>query len=104
MDSSQSPIACARLASALTMDEAAAITGMSKSTYAHREEHPLELTLGELKALSTELNKDGVNLLRSWTSLLLTNGCEAELEKIVSNNRPFDLEESAQSCSEGQES
>lgn len=78
MDSSQSPIAYARLASALTMDEAAVATGMSRSEYAHREEHPLELTLGELKALSSELNEDGVSYLRKWTSMLLTSVSEAK--------------------------
>ena len=76
MNSSQSPIAYARLASALTTDEAAAALGMSKSEYIRHEEHPLELTLGELKALSSELNEDGISYLCKWTCTLLTSGCE----------------------------
>ena len=66
MEEDLSPIALARLASALTMDDAATITGMSKSTYAHAEEHPLELTLGEFRALSKELNADGRKVLQEW--------------------------------------
>ena len=66
MEDDLSPIALARLASALTMDDAAAITGMSKSTYAHMEEHPFELTLGEFRALVRELNADGREVLQKW--------------------------------------
>ena len=61
-----SPIALARLASALTSEDAARITGMSRTTYERVEAHPLEMTLGELLALYTEFNADGRKVIQSW--------------------------------------
>ena len=60
----------ARLASALTLDEAASITGMSRAAYQRAEEHPLELTLGELKALYSEMNQDGQSIMFTWAKAL----------------------------------
>ena len=66
-----SPIALARLASALTLEDAARITGMSKMDYQRVEAHPLEMTIGELRALCSEMNSDGEGVIREWVSTLL---------------------------------
>lgn len=67
MSGETSRIARARLASALTINDAATITGLSPEAYERREdEHPLDFTLGEIRALASEFNSDGKELLRSW--------------------------------------
>jgi|GEM_PF-2718724 len=66
MSEESSPIATARLASALTLDDASRITGLSRASYERQEEHPLEFTMGELRALSSELNSDGKGVMRAW--------------------------------------
>lgn len=66
MAKENSQIAEARLTSALTLGDASMITGLSSSVYEHQEEHPLEFSLGELRALSSELNSDGKRILREW--------------------------------------
>ena len=67
MSNDISPIAAARLESALTAEDAARIMGMSLGAYLRVEEHPLEMTLGELRALYSELNEDGVRVLARWS-------------------------------------
>lgn len=62
-----SPIAAARLESALTAEDAARIMGMSLGAYLRIEEHPLEMTIGELRALYSELNEDGMKVLARWS-------------------------------------
>ena len=66
MSSDLSPVALARVASALTLDDAATITGMSRDGYERAEERPLQMTLGELKALCAELNSDGRKVVQDW--------------------------------------
>ena len=61
-----SPIAQARIASALTTADACKATGMSEMAYERAEHHPLEFTVGELKALCFELNADGRSIVWSW--------------------------------------
>lgn len=73
MDDDLSPVACARLASALTTEEAATAIGTSRSNYVHLEERPLGFTLGELYALSSELNDDGLTYLNGWINGLFAS-------------------------------
>lgn len=61
-----SKVAYARLASGLTLDDAATITGMSLDTYREAEDRPLQLTLGELRALCAEFNSDGRRIMVEW--------------------------------------
>lgn len=56
----------ARRASALTVGDAALITGMSQERYAQLEDRPLQMTVGELRALCRELNADGERVMREW--------------------------------------
>ncbi len=70
MDQDLSPIAAARVASALTTEDACTITGMSKGAYERAEEHPLEFTLGELKVLLIEFNSDGRLIVHTWLDSL----------------------------------
>lgn len=65
-----SPLAQARLASALTLEDAAQITGMSVTAYQQIEERPFMMTLGEFRALCSELNTDGRNFIESWLQTL----------------------------------
>ena len=66
MPDNVSQITMAREASALTIDDASIITGMSKAEYQRIEDHPLEMTLGELRALCSELNSDGRVAISLW--------------------------------------
>ena len=66
MPSDLSPVALARVASALTLDDAATITGMSRDGYEQAEERPLQMTLGEFNALCAELNSDGRKVVQDW--------------------------------------
>lgn len=66
MSEEESQVAKARLASALTLDDASRITGLSRATYERLEEHPLEFSLGEMRALASELNPDGRSILKGW--------------------------------------
>lgn len=61
-----SPIALARQASALTIADAAWITGMSVAGYQLMEEHPMGMSIGELCALCMELNEDGREIMGGW--------------------------------------
>lgn len=61
-----SHVARARLASALTLDDASLITGMSSERYEYVEARPFEMTLGELRALCSEFNSDGKQLMLDW--------------------------------------
>lgn len=65
-----SPLAQARLASALTLEDAAQITGMSVTAYQQIEQRPFSMTLGEFRALCTELNPDGRRFIESWIHTL----------------------------------
>lgn len=61
-----SHVAQARLASGLTLDDASRITGVSATEYELLESRPFDLTVGELRALCREFNKDGETIMRKW--------------------------------------
>ena len=64
-------LARARLASGLTRDDMASALGLEKSQYASLEVTPLNMSIGELRALSSELNGDGKAILTQWICSLL---------------------------------
>ena len=61
-----STVACARLASGLTIEDAATVTGLSPNEYSELERRPLQFTLGEMRSLCSELNHDGREILLKW--------------------------------------
>lgn len=72
MDTEDLPVlARARLASGLTRNDMASALGMERSRYASLEVMPLNMTMGELRILSSELNGDGRTILGEWIYSLL---------------------------------
>lgn len=61
-----SKLALARLASGLTLEDAARATGMSPRDYEQAERRPFGMSVGELRALCSELNKDGSKIMHEW--------------------------------------
>ncbi|MDO4536612.1 MAG: helix-turn-helix transcriptional regulator [Coriobacteriales bacterium] len=65
-DNKLSVLGLARLASGLTREDAAHITGMSIEDYCYAETHPFTLSVGELQALCHEFNADGKQIILEW--------------------------------------